>query len=49
MGWDKLFRVVPPQLKYSENMLAELFEVSALQCVSMLMAIIKPYQNGPEC
>ena len=29
MGWDKLFVVKPPQLKSSENMLAELFEVRA--------------------
>ena len=43
MGWDKLLRVVPPQLKQSENMLAELFEVSAMQCESMLMVIIAPY------
>ena len=31
MGWDKLLRAVPPQLEHSENMLAELFEVSATQ------------------
>ena len=33
MGWDKLLRAVPPQLEHSENMLAELFEVSATQCM----------------
>ena len=27
MGWDKILVVQPPQLKSSENMLAELFEV----------------------
>lgn len=32
MGWEKLFVVQPLQLKYSRNMMAELFEVSALHC-----------------
>ncbi len=48
MGWDKLFMVAPPLLKHSENMLAELFEVSDIQCVSMLVVFLIPYQNASE-
>ena len=49
MGWDKLLRVVPPELKHSENMLAELFEVGVTQCVSMLMEGVIPYWNSSKC
>ena len=41
-------RAVPPQLEHSENMLAELSEVSDTQCVNMLMQIVMPTQNASE-
>lgn len=40
LGWDKLFVVVPAQLKSSDNMVAELFEVSA--CTISGLSIMQP-------
>jgi len=44
LGWDKLFVVVPAQLKSSDNMVAELFEVSA--CTISGLSIMQSHHSS---